>query len=59
MFTINKKSHEWRNAVIILVYKKGDKRNSKNYRGIRLNTSYKIYAVFLNFKLQLFSEKKS
>ena len=50
--------HDWRNAVVIPLYKKGDKRNPENYRGISiLNTCYKIYAKILNFKLQWFSEK--
>jgi len=35
---------EWRNAVITPIFKKGDRREPKNYRGISiLNTCYKIY----------------
>jgi len=35
---------EWGNAVITPVFKKGDRREPKNYRGISiLNTCYKIY----------------
>ena len=35
---------EWRIAVITPVFKKGDRREPKNYRGISiLNTCYKIY----------------
>jgi len=35
---------EWRKAVITPIFKKGDRREPKNYRGISiLNTCYKIY----------------
>jgi hypothetical protein len=45
--------NEWRNAIVIPVCKKGDKRNPKNYRGISVSsTCYKIYSKFLirNYK---------
>jgi hypothetical protein len=39
------------------IFKKGDRREPKNYRGISiLNTCYKIYAKILNMKLQKYSE---
>jgi len=49
--------NEWRNAVIIPIYKKGDRRETQKYRGISiLNTCYKIYSKILNMKLQNYSE---
>jgi len=49
--------NEWRNAVIIPIFKKGDRRERQNYRGISiLNTCYKIYSRILNMKLQNCSE---
>jgi len=45
--------NEWRNAVITPIFKKGDRREPKNYRGISiLNTCYKLYSKILNMKLQ-------
>ena len=50
-------SYEWRNAVINPIFKKGDRREHKNYRGISiLNSSYKIYFKIFNMKLQNYSE---
>jgi len=49
--------NEWRNAIITPIFKKGDRRKPKNYRGINiLNTCYNIYSKTLNMKLQNFSE---
>jgi len=49
--------NEWRNAVITPIFKKGDSRETQNYRGISiLNTWYKIYSRILNMKLQNYSE---
>jgi hypothetical protein len=48
---------EWRSAVITPIFKKGDRREPINYRGISiLNTCYKIYSKILNMKLQKYSE---
>jgi len=49
--------NEWRHAVITPIFKKGDRREPKNYRGISiLNTCYKLYSKILNMKLQEYSE---
>jgi hypothetical protein len=47
-----------RNATVIPIFKKGERRDPKNYRGINiLNTCYKIYYKILNVKLQSYSEE--
>jgi len=39
------------------IFKKGDRREPKNYRGISiLNTCYKLYSKILNMKLQKYTE---
>jgi len=49
--------NEWRNAIITPIFKKGDRREPQNYRGISiLNTCFKIYSRILNMKLQNYSE---
>ena len=53
----NRIPNEWRNAVITPTFKKGDRREPKNYTGISiLNTCYKTYSKILNMKLQKYSE---
>jgi hypothetical protein len=43
----------WNNATAVPIFKKGDKKDPKNYRGISLlNACYKIYAKILNGKLK-------
>ena len=49
--------NKWRSSTVLPLYKKGDKRNPNNYRGISLlNTCYKIYAKILNGRLKQESE---
>jgi hypothetical protein len=44
---------EWSKAKIISIYKKGDRTDTNNYRGISLlDTIYKIYAKIFNEKLK-------
>ncbi|XP_063913214.1 uncharacterized protein LOC135129875 [Zophobas morio] len=44
---------QWREGIIIPLFKKGQKSNVKNYRGIKLlNTAYKIYAMILDERLR-------
>jgi len=44
---------EWSKAKIISIYKKGDRTDTNNYRGISLlDTIYKIYAKILNERLK-------
>jgi hypothetical protein len=48
---------EWRNVFITPIFKKGDRREPQNYRGIIiLNTCYKIYSRILNMKRQNYSD---
>jgi hypothetical protein len=52
-----KVSESWKIAEIISLFKKGDRRECKNYRGISLlNTVYKIYARIVNKRLRTISE---
>lgn len=40
---------DWRRAKVISLFKKGDRNNPQNYRGISLlDTAYKIYARIIN-----------
>jgi hypothetical protein len=53
----NRIPDEWRNVVITPIFKKGDRREPQNYRGISiLNACYKIYSKIFNMKLQKYSE---
>jgi len=57
IYSENHIPHEWRNAVIVPIFKKVDRRETKNYRGISiLNTCSNIYPKILNMKLQKYSE---
>ncbi|XP_036144952.1 UPF0329 protein ECU05_1680/ECU11_0050-like [Monomorium pharaonis] len=45
--------NDWNRGLISPIYKKGDKTEVKNYRGVTLmDTAYKVYANILNEKLQ-------
>jgi len=40
---------EWKNVIILHIYKKADKQKVENYRGIsQLNACYKVYSKVLN-----------
>jgi len=57
IYSENRIPNEWRNAVISSIFKKSDKMDPQNYRGISiLNTCYKIYFKILNVKLKKYSE---
>lgn len=44
---------EWNSALIYPIFKKGDRTEVKNYRGISiLNSSYKLYAKIINDRLR-------
>jgi hypothetical protein len=48
---------EWSKAKVISIYKKGDRTNTNNYRGISLlDTIYKIYAKILNERLKTIAD---
>ena len=48
---------EWRTAIVIPVYKKGDGNNPDNYSGISLlNTGYKIYSKIIAKRLAAIGE---
>lgn len=50
---------EWNKGIISPIWKKGDKGEIKNYRGITLmDTTYKVYASLLNERLKAEVEKK-
>lgn len=43
----------WKDGMVVPIYKKGDKDQAENYRGITLmNTDYKIHAAVLRSKLE-------
>jgi len=48
---------EWRTAIVISIYKKGDRNNPDNYRGISLlNAGYKIYSKIIAKRLTAIAE---
>ncbi|XP_050585091.1 uncharacterized protein LOC126919653 [Bombus affinis] len=50
---------EWEKGVICPIYKKGDKRTAKSYKGVTLiDSTYKIYAGILNERLKAEIESK-
>jgi hypothetical protein len=49
---------EWKDSVIVPVYKKGDKRDCSNYQGISLlSTTYKILSNILSSRLTPYAEE--
>jgi hypothetical protein len=49
---------EWKESVIVPIYKKGDKTDCSNYRGISiLSTTYKILSNILQSRLTPYSEE--
>jgi len=49
---------EWKETIIVSIFKKGDRDRCENYRGIALgNASYKILANIILEKIKPFIEK--
>jgi hypothetical protein len=58
MDTRNLIQNECRNAALIPLFKKGDRRETNNYRGIGiLNTCCNVSSIILNTKLQRYSKQ--
>lgn len=53
VWTIEGFPSEWRNGITVLIFKKRDVEDVKNYRGITLlETAYKVYAAILNKRIK-------
>ena len=49
---------EWKESIIVPIYKKGDKRDCNNYRGISLfPTTYKVLSNILRSRLTPYAEE--
>ena len=58
IYMMGEMPEEWKNSIVIPLYKKGDKQKVGNYRGISLfNACYKLYSKILNEKLKARTEK--
>jgi hypothetical protein len=50
--------HQWKEAVVVLIHRKGDKTDCSNYRGISLvSTSYKILSSILLARLTQYADE--
>ena len=48
---------QWKESIIVPVYKKGDKTDCSNHRGIYLSSTYKILSSILLSKLTPYAEE--
>jgi len=49
---------EWKETIIVLIHKRGDRDRCENYRGIALgNAAYKIFSNIIMGKIKAYIEK--